>query len=182
MKNPSALRNTALAAALTLCSALSQAAMTGDTYNRAKDELKATFKAERVLCDPMSGNAKDVCVETAKGREKVALAHLEMQRTGERSDIAKFYEARYEARYEVAKERCDDFSGQQKDLCMTAATTERDKAKASAKASKDIAETRSDEERARADADFKLAREKCNSVDGNGKDVCVATAKARFNQ
>jgi hypothetical protein len=182
MNNPTPLRATVLAAALALCSGFGHAAMNGDTYERAKDALKTTFKAERALCDPRSGNAKDICVETAEGREKVALAHLEMQRTGSRDDIAKFHEARYEARYEVAKERCDDLSGQQKDVCQTAATTERDKAKASAKARMDMAETLRDEDSARAEADYKLAREKCNGLDGNGKDVCVATARARFNQ
>jgi hypothetical protein len=182
MNTTHTLRTTVLAATLALLAAHGHAALNSDTYDRAKDELKALYKSELALCEPMSGNAKDICVETAKGREKVALAHLEMQRTGKPGDVAKFQEARFAAQYEVAKERCDDQSGQQKDVCMTAAKTERDKAKASAKARKDMAEARRDEDSARAEADYKLAREKCDSLQGNGKDVCVATAKARFNQ
>lgn len=181
-KTSALLRTTALAATLALFGSLSHATLTKDTYDRSKDELQALYKAERALCDPMSGNAKDICVETAKGREKVALAHLEMQRTGKAADVAKFREARYEARYGLAKERCDDLSGQQKDVCMAEAKSERDKAKASAKASEKVAEARRDEAETRAEADYKLAREKCDSLNGNGKDVCLATAKARYNQ
>ena len=50
--------------------------LTKPVYSSAKDEVKAMFKAERDKCDSLSGNAKDVCVERAKGHEKVALAHL----------------------------------------------------------------------------------------------------------
>jgi len=44
---------------------LALAADTGDakaTYKAEKDRADADYKTARAKCDPMSGNAKDVCV------------------------------------------------------------------------------------------------------------------------
>src|SRR5690242_4682035 len=85
--------------------------LTKPVYSSAKDEVKSMFKAEKDKCDTLSGNAKDVCVERAKGQEKVALAHLEYQYTGTTKDRNDYLEARYEAKYKIAKEACDSQSG-----------------------------------------------------------------------
>ena len=85
-------------------------------YKASKDELVALYKAQKKACDSQSGNAKDVCVEAAKGQEKVALAQLEYNYTGSARDEAKLYEAQYKAHYEIAKEKCDDVTGNDKDV------------------------------------------------------------------
>ena len=151
-------------------------------YDSAKDEIKTMFKTERSACDKMSGNAKDVCVERAKGQEKVALAHLEYQHTGKAKDRHDYMEARYEARYEIAKEACDAKSGNDKDVCQTDAKAARDKAKADLKANKAIAEARDDQMEAKLKADYKAASERCDSLSGHAKDSCQASAKARYFQ
>ena len=151
-------------------------------YNSAKDEVKAMFKVERDACDKMSGNAKDVCVERAKGHEKVALAHLEYQYTGKAKDRHDYMEARYEARYQVAKEACDSKSGGDKDVCQAEAKAAHDKAKADLKANKAIAEARDDQMEAKLKADYKVANERCDTLSGNAKDSCQASAKARYFQ
>jgi len=130
----------------------------------------------------MTGNAKEVCVEESKGREKVALAWLDYNYSGAESDQAKLNEAIYEARYEVAKERCDDVAGDAKDVCQREAKTERDKAKADAKASKKVADALDSAEAAKMKADYKLAAERCDSLTGERKDICVASAKARYHE
>jgi hypothetical protein len=152
------------------------------TYDAAKSELKTSYKTERAACDSMAGNAKDICVTTAKGREEVAMAHLEYQYTGKSSDRAALLKARYEARYEIAEERCDDLGAQQKDVCVAEAKAERDKGKAAAKASKDVDAALEDAQTAAVKADYKVARERCDSLGGDNKDVCLATARARFDQ
>ncbi|MDR7333801.1 hypothetical protein [Roseateles asaccharophilus] len=156
--------------------------LTQPVYATAKDEVKAMFKTERDNCSSMSGNAKDVCVERAKGHEKVALAHLEYQYTGNAKDRNDYLEARYEAKYKVAKEVCDAKSGNDKDVCTADAKAAHDKAKADLKANKKIAEAQNDQMEAKLKADYKAANERCDSMSGNAKDSCQASAKARYFQ
>jgi hypothetical protein len=156
--------------------------LTQPVYATAKDEVKAMFKTERDNCGTLSGNAKDVCVERAKGHEKVALAHLEYQYTGKTKDRNDYLEARYEAKYKLAKEMCDDKSGNAKDVCVAEAKAAHDKAKADLKANKEIAEAQNDQMEAKLKADYKAAKERCDSLSGNAKDSCQASAKARYFQ
>ncbi len=151
-------------------------------YNTAKDEVKAMFKTERDNCGSLAGNAKDVCVERAKGHEKVALAHLEYQYSGKEKDRNDYLEARYEAKYKLAKEMCDDKSGNAKDTCVAEAKASHDKAKADLKANKKIAEAQNDQMEAKMKADYKAANERCDSLAGDAKDSCQASAKARYFQ
>lgn len=151
-------------------------------YDGARKELKTTYQAEREACKQMSGNAKDVCEDTVEGKEKVAMAHLQYQRSGDAKDMAKVVEARYDARYEVAKEMCDDQAGNAKDVCLAKAKADHDKAKADAKLKKSSTEARSDAADVKAKADYKVASERCDAMSGNAKDACVASARARYGQ
>lgn len=156
--------------------------LTKPVYDAAKDEVKTMFKAEKDKCDSLSGNAKDVCVERAKGHEKVALAHLEYQYSGKTKDRNDYLEARYEAKYEIAKEACDGKSGNDKDVCKADAKAAYERAKADLKANKKIAEAQNDQMEAKLKADYKAASERCDSLSGNAKDSCQASAKARYFQ
>lgn len=158
------------------------ATLTQPVYNSAKDEVKAMFKAERDKCDTLAGNTKDVCVERAKGQEKMALAHLEYQHTGKTKDHNEYLESRYEARYKLAKEVCDDKAGNAKDVCVAEAKAERDKAKADLKANKKMAEAEIDATETKLKADYKVASERCDALAGDAKDSCQASAKARYFQ
>lgn len=109
-------------------------AMSSQQYAAQQDRIKADYKAARAACDKMSGNAKDICVEQAKGDEKVAEAQLQYQRSGKPADASKVALAQAEAAYEVAKERCDDLKGADKDACVKDAKAAEARAKASAKA------------------------------------------------
>lgn len=152
------------------------------TYEAAKDDIKTRYKAEREACDKQSANAKDICVETAKGNEKIALAQLEYNYSGDARDDTKLREVKYNVRYDIAKEKCDDLSGNAKDVCVREAKTTHDKAKADAKLTKKAAEAVEDAEETRLKADYKLAAEKCEAYSGDKKDVCVASAKAQYHQ
>jgi regulator of protease activity HflC (stomatin/prohibitin superfamily) len=73
---------------------------------------------DKAQCDTMSGNAKDVCKEEAKGKEKVAKAEADAayKNTPKAREAARIAHA--DATYNVAKEKCDDLSGNQKDVCV----------------------------------------------------------------
>ena len=121
---------TTLIAALLLAAAPAFAAtMAKGEYSAEKDKIKATYGMDKKACDGMSGNAKDVCHEEAKGKEKVALADLEFRYTGKADDGTKLAKAKAEAVYEVAKERCDDQSGDAKKACVATAKQEYERAR-----------------------------------------------------
>lgn len=148
-------------------------------YKAEKDRIEATAKTDKTACDAMSGNAKDVCVQEAKGREKLAKAELEATHTGKPRDQEKLAKARAETAYDVAKEKCDDKAGNEKDVCVKEAKAARDKAMADVKASKKATSARADATDDKRDAQYEVAREKCDALAGDAKDSCVAKAKSQ---
>ena len=105
---------------------MAQAASIAKTdYNAGKTSIAADYKADSAACASLAGNSKDICVEQAKGRQKVALAELEYAHTGKPADQTKVRVAKAESAYAVAKERCDDLAGNVKDVCVTEAKSYR---------------------------------------------------------
>ena len=125
-----------IVAALFAGSTVMAASMSHAEYAAKKDQISAEYKADKAACDKLDGNNKDVCVEKAKGKEKVAKAELEFNYTGKQADSAKIAVAKADADYDVAKEMCDDKKGNDKDLCVKDAKAAHAKAIADAKSSK----------------------------------------------
>lgn len=194
----------ALLAAGFVFSSASFAQMSRDEYSAAKNRIEDNRKAAMEACDGLSGNKKDICEAEAKGKEKVEKAELEAsyKPTAKNQQDARI--AKAEADYEVAKERCDDLSGNQKDVCLKDAKAAETAAKADAKAMKkssdaradsvekssesrtearrEAAEARKDAAEDKRDAQYEAARERCDSLSGNAKDDCVARAKAQYGK
>jgi hypothetical protein len=167
--------------------------MSRDAYKADKDKIEAQYKSDKAQCSSMSGNAKDVCQAEAKGKEKVAKAELEANY--KHTDKARIDArvAKADADYDVAKEKCDDLKGNDKDVCVKQAKAMHTKAKADAKVAKVDSKTAHNtaEKRAEArqearedtrDAQYKVAIEKCDAMSGAAKDQCVKDAKARFGK
>ena len=164
-----------------------------DARDTAIKNAEAQYKTDKAACDGMSGNAKDICSEDAKGKEKVAKAEAEaaFQNTPKAREEARV--ARADATFSVAKEKCDDVTGNAKDVCVKEAQAAHVKAKADAKvdrvasdtqkvASEKTADARKDAAEDKRDADYKVAIEKCDSLAGDAKDTCIKDAKARFGK
>jgi hypothetical protein len=107
-----------------------------DQHKAEKEKIEADYKADKAKCDPMKGNAKDVCMKEAKGKEKVAKAELDAKDDKSGNGQAKVAKAKAEADYDVAKERCDDQKGKEKSACVKEAKAKRDHALAEAKGEK----------------------------------------------
>ena len=172
----------ALAALFAASGAFAAGTMSKADMSAAKDRISADYKAEKSACARFSGNEKDVCMERAKGKEKVARAELAFNDTGKESDANKLAVAHADASYAVAKEMCDDKAGNVKDVCVTEAKSAHTKALADAKLSKKVGEAKKDSAEDKRDADYKVAVEKCESLAGEAKTSCVGMAKARFNK
>jgi len=175
-----------------------------DDYKAGKDKISAEYKSAKANCASLSGNANDICIVEAKGKEKVAKAELEAHYKPSPKAHYKARIAKAEADYEVAKERCDDMDGNAEDVCKKEAKAALTTAKADAKAqmkitdANDTAKEKSAEARGEAkdkaadarrdaaadkmDAEYGVAKEKCDKYAGDAKTRCMDQAKARFGK
>lgn len=173
-------------------------------YVAANADITARYKADKEACKSHSGNARDICMEEAKGREKVARAEYEESYGPSAEHKYEVRMARANAAYAVAKEKCDDFSGNAKDVCRKEAKAAYVSAKADAKLADKTADAnatarektndanvaaqqKTNEARREAAADkregaYGVAHEKCDSLAGDAKSDCVRDAKARYGQ
>lgn len=156
--------------------------LTKAEYKAEKTRISAAYKADKAACAPLSGNAKDICVEEAKAKEKVARAELEYNYSGKPADHTKVLVAQAEAAYAVAKEKCDDQAGNAKDVCLKEAKAIETKALAEAKMEKKIDKAQADATDDVRDANYKVAVEKCDALAGDAKSSCVAAAKTQFGK
>ena len=177
-----AVKSGLLAAALVALPMSQAFAMTKADYSAGKTRISADYKADRAACDSLSHNDKDVCIEQAKGKEKVAKAELEHDYSGKESDWNKVLKTRAETTYSIAKQKCDDKSGNDKDVCVKEAKAAKVSALADAKAGKKIHDAKVDAADDKRDADYKVATEKCDALAGTAKSDCIATAKANFGK
>ena len=132
------------AAAQTYAATSKVTPMSKDAYTQAKTNADAQYKIEKDACSTLSGNAKDICVAEAKGKVNVAKADAETayQNTAKHRQNSRL--ARAQASYDVAKEKCDDFAGNAKDVCVKEAKAALVKGKANAKVDRVVAETNKD--------------------------------------
>lgn len=191
--NRNSINGLALAVGLAFSAGTMAQSLAKDDYKAGKNQIESQYKADKTACNSFSGNAKDVCVAEAKGREKVAKADLE---ASYKPSINSRYKARVvaaEAAYSIAKERCDDLGGTAKDVCVkeakAAQTTTTAEAKAQMKVSDANAEAREKAMDARQDASatandaqYGVAREKCDAYAHEAKAHCLEQARKNFGK
>jgi hypothetical protein len=86
---------------------------------------------------------------------------------------------RIAAKYKAAKAGCASLSGNSNDICLTEADGSQNIARAELEASyKPSSKTRHAARIAKTDADYAVAKERCDDMAGNPKDVCVKQAMA----
>lgn len=86
---------------------------------------------------------------------------------------------RIDATYASDKAQCKPLKANSKDICIAEAKARRKIAKADQEANYlGTAKARTAAWVARADAEYLVAKEKCDDLAGNGKDVCLKEAKA----
>lgn len=84
-----------------------------------------------------------------------------------------------DATYKADRAKCDSLSGNGKDVCVKKAKATREHSKQDARAEyKNTPKALASARKSEADADYAVAREKCDSLAGNAKDVCLKQAKA----
>ncbi|MCR4302370.1 MAG: hypothetical protein NUV51_12220 [Sulfuricaulis sp.] len=183
---------TATAIAVTISLTFSAGAMaktmSKNDYKAGMDGIAAEYKSDKTNCKSLSGNANDVCMAEATGKEKVAKANLEARNKNTNQARYEALVTKAEADYSIAKERCDDLAGNVKDVCLKEAKAAETAAKADAKsqmkiskankkANEESADARQDATMDKRDADYTVAKEKCDVLAGGAKDSCMNQAK-----
>jgi len=178
--------------------------MSKDEYKVHKESIAAQYESAKTGCDSFAGNAKDVCIAEAKGKEKVAKAQLNANYKPSEDATYKVRVARADAAQAVAKQKCDDKAGNVKDICVKEASAAAVAAKADAlaqmktakanekaaeissnansKADEKGADARKDAASDKRDADYAVAKEKCDAFASEAKNNCLNEAKARFGK
>ena len=196
------------ALSVAICLAISPLAigsvMSKADYKAAKEDIAARHKADQAGCATMTGNVKDICSQEATGREKIATAELVATNEPTSKHRYDVRLAKADAAYAVAKERCDDLSGNAKDVCVKEANAAYVTAKADAKVANKTTEAnataraktsdantvaraktldaRKDAEADKRDAAYAVAKEKCDALANDAKAACIKDAKARYGQ
>lgn len=171
-----------LVASMLVLSAAHAANISKDDYAVGKTRISADYKTDKMACGSLAKNAKDVCMEEAKGKEKLAHAELKHAYSGKPADHTKAMEVKAETAYAVAKEKCDDKAGNDKSVCVKEAKAIEVKALVDARTKEKIGEAKKDGAEDKRDADYKVAVQKCDALAGNAKDSCIAAAKSQFGK
>jgi len=137
--------------------ASASASMSKEGYAQAKKDADAQYKIDKERCSSLSGNAKDICMAEAKGKDDIARAEAAAayENTPKTRENARVAHA--DASYKVSIEKCDDLAGNQKDVCVKEAKAALVRAKADAKVDRVAMDTRKDAAAKQAD-DAKAAK------------------------
>ena len=184
MQNPFRFKASMLATTLALMSfnAAQAVTLSKTEFSDGKTRIANEYKADKAACDAMKANAKDICVEQAKAKEKSARADLESAYSGKPADVTKARVVKADGAYAVAKEMCDDRSGNEKDVCVKEAKATHVKAVSEAKMVKKVSDARSDAAADVRSANYKVAAQKCDAMTGAAMTSCVDAAKAKYGQ
>jgi hypothetical protein len=90
--------------------------------------------------------------------------------------------AHADADYTAAKKECSTRQGNDKDVCIKDAKAAHVQATADAKANRKSMEAHADARDDKLAANFKAAKERCDSMSGDAKDACVKDAKLKYHQ
>lgn len=100
-------------------------------YKNAHNKAESDYKAAKKQCNALKDNAQDVCEEEAKVARAKAERDAVAQYRNTPKDLDKANRKLADAEYDLAKERCDDLSGDAKDSCQNQARSAKSTAMAS---------------------------------------------------
>ena len=192
-KLTSGLLTAAFAVAIAATAQAATRPITKAQYDDAKTHAEAAYKMERERCESLARNAKDICVAEARANMMRDEAKAKAAYKNTRSAWYDQQVQNAKADYMVAKEKCDDLGGNEKDVCVKEAKAARTKAIADAKAQRTTADAQSEARKEtnearheaaedKRDAEYKVELQRCDGLSGDAKDSCVQRAKRAFGK
>jgi len=148
------------------------------TYRNVTQKAAADYKLALEACKDMSGNARTVCMEEAKATRARTEADAIAQYNNTTAGRAKARAAVADADFAVAKAKCNDATGAEKDSCLANANAVHTAAVADVKADRATAgvtpvTTSPNTAAATRDATKAAAVDKCAQIAGNSKTGCL---------
>jgi hypothetical protein len=183
----------ALAIGFALSTGAIAESMSKDQYESLVTKIDTDYKVAKEICGSLAGNANDICDAEAKGKLNIAKSELEYNYE---PTVNTFYNARIakaDAEYSVAAQKCDNKDGNIKDVCVkeakaaktqqtAAAEAQMKTSKADAVAIEKSSDARKDAEKDMRDANYAVAKEKCEALASDTKDLCLSNAKVHFDR
>jgi hypothetical protein len=180
-------------AALALFGVAAHAApMSKEAVKAQELRIEAEYDAAQARCKPMKGNARDVCKEQVRGARDIQQAELALQYKPTVENDEKLRIAKAEAIYAVSLQRCKPLDGNAREVCRKDAKAVFAGAKAEAVLQKDVVaqqmrsdgvvRERTERDEKIADAQFNAARERCEMLPADGRDLCLQDARRRFGK
>ena len=154
------------------------------TYNNVTQKAAADYKMATAKCTSMTGNAKMVCTEEAKAARAHAEADAIAQYNNTPKGRTKARTAVADADFSLAKAKCGDMTGADKDSCMSTAASVHTAAVADAKADRAVAAVGTTDTispvttTATRDATKAAAVDKCAQIAGQPKTGCLIDNRA----
>jgi len=189
---------------LTLNTAALTQTVSDNSYLVAKQQIELDVRLAKSSCAAFPGNAKDICVAQAKGKEMVAEAELDASYKPTPKTHYLASAAKADADFAVANARCDDLSSKVRDVCRKTAKAAEISAKADAKAqmrstdARDLAmkksaiahheasiksyEARMDAASEKLAAQYEVVKAKCGTYSGFSRENCLNHAKSIFGK
>jgi hypothetical protein len=183
----------ALAIGFALSAGAMAETMSKKEYKSLDKSIDAEYTVTKKGCNSLSGNAEDICEAEAKGMKTTAKAELKYNYNPTGKALYNVRVAKADADYSVATQKCDDKDGNAEDVCVkeakaaktqqtAAAEAQMKTAKADAVAIEKSSDAREDAEKDMRDANYAVAKEKCEALDGKAEDLCMSDAKVRFDR
>ncbi len=190
MKNIN-ISSLAFAIGLALSADAMAESMSKKQYTALNNKIDAEYKVANKSCDSLSGNSEDICEAQAKGNKNIAATELKYNYNPSVKTLYKARVAKADADYAVASQKCDDKDGNVEDVCekeakaakvqeTAAAEAQMKTTKADAAAIEKSSDAREDAEKDMRDANYAVAKEKCETLDGKAEDMCIKDAKIHF--
>ncbi|HWU34414.1 MAG TPA: hypothetical protein VN023_04235 [Methylovorus sp.] len=161
---------------LLLMGSLAQAApISKPNYEAGKVRVQEAYQQEKSLCDHVSGNDSEVCLEQARANRNIQLAELEAQFKGSQAAWIEAEQEKAESNYNVAKQTCQGMIEEDtKRVCISKARGERDSAFTA------IAAERMPDNRTEAQLDEAL--KKCAALNSNEQNTCREQVRKRYGK
>jgi hypothetical protein len=192
MKNIN-ISSLAFAIGLAMSAGAMAESMSKKQYKALDNKIDAVYKVAKKGCDSLSGNAGDICEAQAKGNKNIAATELKYNYNPSAKTLYNARVTKAEADYSVAIQKCDDKEGNAEDVCVkeakaakiqqtAAAEAQMKTIKADAVAIEKSSEARKDAESDMRDANYAVAKEKCEALDGKAEDLCMSDTKVHFDR
>jgi hypothetical protein len=144
------------------------AALTSAEQTAGKNKIVSDYKFDSASCTALRANAREVCYKQAKGKENDAKAELKYAISGAEKDANKMRIVKADSAFAIAKEMCDDRSGNDKDVCRAEAKRTHVDALADNKMIKTVGAAEKKDMDVKRDQDYKVAIEKCDAMSRGG--------------